>query len=497
MQQVREFLDGLDEALTPTPGANLNTKHYDAFLVQAEALWAQHREAAVESVDCERQELELLGVQLAQSIRSRLPTVRKTLTRRACLILRHLADPSTPLPTADSGLRLGGGVPVRYSLCSEEELEWLRGQGPDPLSRKARRDIYRWRRTIQAFLRKFEDGPLKQPLWLSVGDRGRSGTPWIRQNALDTGLWSTNLSPWQTDALAALGSTDSGTLGIPPASVAPPSVVYATILDECWHESLSDLPLREIGRLHQRQSASPWVACQILEILLGPLWHSFAGGARAADACAGEWAQQVSGPLITWCDTQRDPADATQIPWLIGPAERGESWQGRDYRALHRWRTEGSSISNTAAEPYALMVAYCLERLAGVGEEAECSPQLGVATSPQREQPEPALEEPAIGKDGTWLRVRQKTYQFSKGNQATTVLALFNEWMKSGNTDGCGLAQETLGDAAGSAAATFRVAQAFSGHATWKEIIGSPAKGVFALYLNSSPPGAERRETDT
>jgi hypothetical protein len=89
----------------------------------------------------------------------------------------------------------------------------------------------------------------------------------------------------------------------------------------------------------------------------------------------------------------------------------------------------------------------------------------------------------AIASDGTWLRVGTKRYQFSKGNQARAVLALFAEWERGGRADGASLSAESLGEAVRSSAGRFRVSTTFHGHEAWNTILRSPRKGVYALYL--------------
>ena len=83
-----------------------------------------------------------------------------------------------------------------------------------------------------------------------------------------------------------------------------------------------------------------------------------------------------------------------------------------------------------------------------------------------------------------WFGIR---YEFNK-TQAECVKLLWAEWEKGG----LGLSEKTIGDKIGSANNRYRLAHTFrpkegGSHPTWRTMIQSVRKGIFALRAPGSP----------
>ena len=100
----------------------------------------------------------------------------------------------------------------------------------------------------------------------------------------------------------------------------------------------------------------------------------------------------------------------------------------------------------------------------------------------------------AYADDFTWLRVRERTYQFRKGQQAGVIRALFKAWRAAGSCDGAGLSEETLADAVNASSGTdFRVRKLFKGNPALNAILRSPRKGQWSLFLRDGVALPESR----
>ena len=95
----------------------------------------------------------------------------------------------------------------------------------------------------------------------------------------------------------------------------------------------------------------------------------------------------------------------------------------------------------------------------------------------------------------TFVLWHGQEFHFKKGQQAHVVERLWGEWAAAEYRDGVGVSQEALNECAGSGAGAFEVRKVFRSsnvaHPAWGTMIGSPQKGVFALY---GPQGAEETE---
>jgi hypothetical protein len=90
--------------------------------------------------------------------------------------------------------------------------------------------------------------------------------------------------------------------------------------------------------------------------------------------------------------------------------------------------------------------------------------------------------------DFSWVIWYGTKYEFSKGNQAETVRALWGSWEQSGYRSACGLGQATLQERAGSGDHRYRVNHVFRKHPAWGKMIkGTGKRGVFALFAPESP----------
>ena len=150
---------------------------------------------------------------------------------------------------------------------------------------------------------------------------------------------------------------------------------------------------------------------------------------------------------------------------------------------------DGSDMFDEASIAYRLSPAEVVAWLQRYGFPVPADvTALADQTSSREPKPESSSEDIAIAPDGTWLRVREKRFQFTKGNQARAIQALYEEWTRSGCRDGCGLGEETIGDRVGSASGRFRVQTTFDGHPALGSILRRVSKGVWALYLSSNGP---------
>lgn len=99
------------------------------------------------------------------------------------------------------------------------------------------------------------------------------------------------------------------------------------------------------------------------------------------------------------------------------------------------------------------------------------------------------LKPPQHGADFTWVQVRGTRYEFSRGQQAELIRALWAEWERVG--DGATLTSDTLRENVGSSADLFRVSKVMAGNPACGSILHSPSKGKWALYLSAPPTDAK------
>jgi hypothetical protein len=116
-------------------------------------------------------------------------------------------------------------------------------------------------------------------------------------------------------------------------------------------------------------------------------------------------------------------------------------------------------------------------------------PSEPIGTTSQAGPVPPVPTEPLFTHAGdfTWVVWNGKKYDFTKGNQAEAVRALWKSWEDSGRRDGCGLSEKTIGAKVDSSSSNFRLAHVFRDHVAFNTIIRSVSKGVFALFAEESP----------
>ncbi len=88
-----------------------------------------------------------------------------------------------------------------------------------------------------------------------------------------------------------------------------------------------------------------------------------------------------------------------------------------------------------------------------------------------------------VADDFSWMIVQGKRYAFKSGRQANTIRVLYEAWLESGSRDGSGLSEKVIGQMLESSAARFRVRNVFDGNDALDQILRSPSKGQWALFL--------------
>jgi len=97
-----------------------------------------------------------------------------------------------------------------------------------------------------------------------------------------------------------------------------------------------------------------------------------------------------------------------------------------------------------------------------------------------------------VADDFTWMVVRGQRYSFKSGMQANIIRVLYEAWLESGRRDGSGLSEKAIGEKVDSCAERFRVQKPFEGNKALGNILRTPSKGQWALFL-----GADRYQDST
>lgn len=128
---------------------------------------------------------------------------------------------------------------------------------------------------------------------------------------------------------------------------------------------------------------------------------------------------------------------------------------------------------------------------------AAIEPLVEPPTNPQASGPTELAVEPVVvdaakrnpvvvahADDFSWLSVGPRRFRFTRLQQARVIEALYKEWVKADLVDGATLRREFLAERADSNADMFRIQKVFSGNNALFSILRSPARGLWALYLN-------------
>lgn len=118
-------------------------------------------------------------------------------------------------------------------------------------------------------------------------------------------------------------------------------------------------------------------------------------------------------------------------------------------------------------------------------------------TAPPRKGPDALASDPTRRKvthaaDFSWLNIDGRRYEFRRPQQARVIAKLFEAWETSGRIDGAMLRIATLAEAADSNSDRFRIGKLFDRHPALNEILRSPNKGCWALFLNADQETPEK-----
>lgn len=353
MQQVRDFLANLPDAVRPVPQAPLPTRHYGQFLRQAETFWGEHGATILDSLADEQEQLSDAGQEVANAILIAVDEIRVNFVAEFEALLNTRCPDTAPHKVA--GTKLGEALD-----------QWIDGRADA--------------------VRDFRVDPLRQPAWLAIGNDDSYGKPAGHGARRSSGIWALAGQSLEQLAGAQLNMAKKATKR-KRRQGQPDRGAVEMAAEDAWQRSLRNLPHAQINRYRDSQGRSRWTAAHCADLLLGTPWLDSDPDDRLGyfDSHAGSWFAAMRTPFMIWFDSNRHQDDAPgdpQIMWIVGPSGRGDI-QRRRWREFDAFRRQGTLMETVAAEPYALMVAYSVSALAELSKQ---SPGADASGSPATEQ---------------------------------------------------------------------------------------------------------------